>query len=175
MFLRSCSELIDTFRPFPRRQMMRPSEVQAALTLRRHFALFRRSMRRFRLSPPSSPSVGVWPYILASPIRRKFHNDGLRPDSLFMSEGVRSTQTMSAIDAVGADRYAQLKAPLHDTIRPHGACRLPCTWVNRNVWHVARMSRTPENRVKRIYSSFYFRADSAARAVRLPNQSAADT
>ena len=26
-----------------------------------------------------------------------------------------------------------LKAPLHDTIRPHGACRLPCTWVNRNV------------------------------------------
>ena len=68
-----------------------------------------------------------------------------------------------------------VKAPLHDTIPPHGACRLPCTWVNRNVWHVARMSRTPENRVKRIYSSFYFRADSAARAVRLPNQSAADT
>ena len=32
-----------------------------------------------------------------------------------------------------------VKAPLHDTIRPHGACRLPCTWVNRNVWHVARM------------------------------------
>ena len=28
---------------------------------------------------------------------------------------------------------AYLKAPLHDTIRPHGACRLPCTWVNRNV------------------------------------------
>ncbi len=26
-----------------------------------------------------------------------------------------------------------LKAPLHDTIRPHGACRLPCTCVNRNV------------------------------------------
>ena len=26
-----------------------------------------------------------------------------------------------------------VKAPLHDTIRPHGACRLPCTWVNRNV------------------------------------------
>ena len=57
-----------------------------------------------------------------------------------------------------------LKAPLHDTIRQHGAYRLPCTWVNRNVWHVARMSRIPENRVKRIYSSFYFRADSAARA-----------
>ena len=71
--------------------------------------------------------------------------------------------------------FPSLKAPLHDTIRPHEACRLPCTWVNRNVWHVARMSRTPENRVKRIYSSFYFRADSAARAVRLPNQSAADT
>ena len=64
-----------------------------------------------------------------------------------------------------------LKAPLHSTIRPHGACRLPCTWVNRNVWHVARMSRTRENRVNRIYSSFYFRADCAARAVRLPNQS----
>ena len=25
-----------------------------------------------------------------------------------------------------------LKAPLHATIRPHVACRLPCTWVNRN-------------------------------------------
>ena len=35
--------------------------------------------------------------------------------------------------------------------------------------------RTCENRVKRNYNSFYFRADSAARAVRLPNQSAADT
>ena len=69
----------------------------------------------------------------------------------------------------------QLKAPLHGTICPHGACRSPCTWVNRNVWHVARMSRTCENRVNRIYSSFYFRADCAARAVRLPNQSAADT
>ena len=67
------------------------------------------------------------------------------------------------------------KAPLHDTIRPHGACRFPCTWVNRNVWHVGRMSRTRENRVKMNYSLFYFRADSAARAVRLPNQSAADT
>ena len=66
-----------------------------------------------------------------------------------------------------------LKAPLHDTIRPPGAYRLPCTWVNRNVWHVARMSRTRKNRVKRNYSSFYFRADSAARAVRVPNQSAA--
>ena len=74
----------------------------------------------------------------------------------------------------GHIRYG-LKAPLHDTIRRHGACRLPCTWVNRNVWHVARMSRTHENRVKRNYSSFYFRSDSAARAVRLPNQSVADT
>ena len=26
-----------------------------------------------------------------------------------------------------------LKAPLHGTIRPHGACRLPCTWANRSV------------------------------------------
>ena len=68
-----------------------------------------------------------------------------------------------------------LKAPLHGAIRPHWACRLPCTWANRSVWHVARMSRTRENRVKRIYSSFYFRADSAARAGRLPNQSAANT
>ena len=33
-----------------------------------------------------------------------------------------------------------LKAPLHDAIRPHGACRLPCTWANQSVWHVARMS-----------------------------------
>ena len=57
-----------------------------------------------------------------------------------------------------------LKAPYKIRFARHGACRLPCTWVNRNVWHVARMSRTPENRVKRIYSSFYFRADSAARA-----------
>ena len=24
--------------------------------------------------------------------------------------------------------YSSVKAPLHDTIRPHGACRLPCTW-----------------------------------------------
>ena len=32
-----------------------------------------------------------------------------------------------------------------------------------------------ENRVIRNYTSFYFQADSAARAVRLPNQSAADT
>ena len=30
-------------------------------------------------------------------------------------------------------RVAASKAPLHDPIRPHGACRLPCTWVNRNV------------------------------------------
>ena len=67
------------------------------------------------------------------------------------------------------------KAALHGTIRPHGACRLPCTWANRSVWHVARMSRTRDNRVKGNYSSFYFRPDSAARAVRLPNQSAADT
>ena len=71
--------------------------------------------------------------------------------------------------------YDHVKAPLHDTVRPHGARRLPCTWVNRNVWHIARMSRTRENRVKRNLSSFYFRADSAARAVRLPNQCAADT
>ena len=67
-----------------------------------------------------------------------------------------------------------VKAPLHDAIRPYGACRLPCTRVNRKVWHVARMSRTRENRVKMNYSSFYFRADSATRAGRLPNQSAAD-
>ena len=67
-----------------------------------------------------------------------------------------------------------LKAPLHDAIRSYGSCRLPCTRVNRKVWHVARMSRTRANRVKRKYSSFYFRAESAARAVRLPNQSAAD-
>ena len=46
MFLRSCSEFIVTFRPLPRRQMMRPSEVQAALPLRKPFARFRRSMRR---------------------------------------------------------------------------------------------------------------------------------
>ena len=46
MFLRSCSEFIVTFRPIPRRQMMRPSEVQAALTLCKPFAQFRRSMRR---------------------------------------------------------------------------------------------------------------------------------
>ena len=72
-------------------------------------------------------------------------------------------------------RNMKLKAPLHGTIRPHGACRLHCTWANRSVWHVARMSRTRENRVNRNYSSFYFRADSAARAVQLPNQSAADT
>ena len=26
-----------------------------------------------------------------------------------------------------------LKAPLHGTIRPHGTCRLPCTWANRSV------------------------------------------
>ena len=47
--------------------------------------------------------------------------------------------------------------------------------INSDKSHVARMSRTRENRVKRNYSSFYFRADSAARAVRLPNHSAADT
>ena len=41
--------------------------------------------------------------------------------------------------------------------------------------YVARMSRARENRVKRNYSSFYFRADSATQAVRLPNQTAADT
>ena len=46
--------------------------------------------------------------------------------------------------------------------------------VNRKVWRVARMSRIRETRVKRNYSSFYFRAESAARAVRLANQSAAD-
>ena len=27
---------------------------------------------------------------------------------------------------------SSLKAPLHDAIRPHGARRLPCTWVNRS-------------------------------------------
>ena len=26
-----------------------------------------------------------------------------------------------------------LKAPLHGTIRPHGACRFPCIWANRSV------------------------------------------
>ena len=67
-----------------------------------------------------------------------------------------------------------LKAPVHDAIHPYGACQLPCTRVNRKVCHVARMSRTRANRVKRNYSSFYCRAESAARAVRLPNQSAAD-
>ena len=63
----------------------------------------------------------------------------------------------------------RLKAPLHDAIRPHGSCRLPCTWVNRNVWHVARMSRTRENRVKRNCSSkaverLYFEARNCVRA-----------
>ena len=36
------------------------------------------------------------------------------------------------------ERVWSLKAPLHGTIRPHGAYRLPCTWANRSVWHVAR-------------------------------------
>ena len=38
-----------------------------------------------------------------------------------------------------------LKAPLHDAIRTSGACRLPCTWANRKVWHATRMYRTDEN------------------------------
>ena len=42
-----------------------------------------------------------------------------------------------------------LKAPLHYTIRSCGACRLPCTWANRNVEHVTRMLRPDENRVKK--------------------------
>ena len=58
------------------------------------------------------------------------------------------------------------------TIPSYGACRLPCTRVNCKVLHVARVSRTRENRMKRNYTSFYFRADSVARAMRLPNQSA---
>ena len=78
---------------------------------------------------------------------------------------------------------AALKAPLHDS--PARACRLPCTWANRKVWHVThstwanrkvwyvtRMYRTGENRLKMNYSPFYFRADSVAPAVRLPDQSA---
>ena len=63
-------------------------------------------------------------------------------------------------------------ALLHDTIRPSGACRFTCTSVNRKVWHVTRMYRTGENREKRNYSLFYYRADSVALAVGLPNQSA---
>ena len=69
-------------------------------------------------------------------------------------------------------KTSHLKAPLRDTIRPCGACRLYCTWANRKVWHVTLMYRTGENRVKRNYSMFYYRADSVAPAVRLPNQSA---
>ena len=55
-----------------------------------------------------------------------------------------------------------LKAQLHGTIRPHGACRLPCTCANRKVWHVTRMYWTGENRVKRNYTSFYFCRTSCA-------------
>ena len=55
-----------------------------------------------------------------------------------------------------------LKAQLNGTIRPHGACRLPCTCANRKVWHVTRMYLTRENRVKRNYTSFYFCRTSCA-------------
>ena len=81
-------------------------------------------------------------------------------------QSIRTVWYISLHNRAKAATY--LKAPLHGTIRPHGACRFPCTWANRSVWHVARMSRTRENRVKRNYSSFYVRTDSAARAVRLP-------
>ena len=79
-------------------------------------------------------------------------------EKLTLSE-IRDSKTWQTIQTYNICHW--LKAPLHGTICPHGACRLPCTWVNRNVWHVARMSRTRENRVNRIYSSFYFRADCA--------------
>ena len=48
-----------------------------------------------------------------------------------------------------------LKAPLLDAIHPYGACRLPCTRVNRKVWHVARMSRTRANRAKKMHPSCF--------------------
>ena len=53
----------------------------------------------------------------------------------------------------------QLKAPLHDTIRSCGACRLLCMSVNRKVWHVSRLFRANENRMTLNYSAFYFPAD----------------
>ena len=52
-----------------------------------------------------------------------------------------------------------VKAPLHDTIRSCGACRLPCTSANRKVWHVSRMFRVDENRMTLNYSAFYVPAD----------------
>ena len=44
---------------------------------------------------------------------------------------VKRASDVAVANARGSD--LSLKAPLHDTIRPQGACRLPCTWVNRNV------------------------------------------
>ena len=49
-----------------------------------------------------------------------------------------------------------IKAPLHGTMCPHGACRLPCTWANRSVWHVARMSRTREKELQLVLFSSRF-------------------
>ena len=46
--------------------------------------------------------------ILASPIRREFDDDGLWPASIFMNGRVRGAFSMGAINALGADRYAQL-------------------------------------------------------------------
>ena len=52
--------------------------------------------------------------------------------------------------------------------------RLSRIRINRKVWLVAGESRIHDTRVKTNYNLFHIRAESLARALRLPNQSAAD-
>ena len=50
-----------------------------------------------------------------------------------VSKARKRVFTIYQLKRAGIRQCDLLKAPLHDTIRPHGACRLPCTWDNRNV------------------------------------------
>ena len=64
-------------------------------------------------------------------LKGKVYNTLLRPAMLHGTETLATTKRQEKRIEVNETRM--VKAPLHDTIGPHGACRLPCTWVNRNV------------------------------------------
>ena len=53
--------------------------------------------------------------------------------ALVVGQGYKYLNNLVCVGKVDNACIGTLKAPLHGTIRPHGACRFPCIWANRSV------------------------------------------
>ena len=61
------------------------------------------------------------------------NNQRRHPEVISLLTTTILSLSLNSLGCYGGAVAEWVKAPLHDTIRPHGACRLLCTWVNRNV------------------------------------------